>query len=582
MWVLDTILHAPEGIFDPSLVDRTLHFVEGHFIVGRKLKQAAGGLGADIVFKGDGSISRQHCQFTITRLPDPFSFDSRPCISITDLGSSFGTFVNDVKLAHQAPQELQEGDVLAFGKQRGQVRYLQLTGVMSRLNKHNRPEIVDHAAQIGMHLTKEPSKRATHCVTDTGSSFVATLKILWALVYEQPIITVAWMMDVLARQELHEELPRLDVSIENDAQYVLNENRRTLFSGIFVLFFRPIQVEGMIQEMGGTEYAVYRHQADLTLKAFQIMLEARGQDQLLVVPEVKPSKSDRPMDEFLQLAMSKGGIVTGETEFASIIVRTKRMNEPVEEQEEKDNSHVLDTFEEEKNEQQHKRARVSSPEFSPHEPKKMKYQKEEKSSVEDLTPLPTMTMEDEENTEMSTSILDMQENRISTPDVVIQPPEDSATYVSESRSRNRSLNGTPDQDGWISKPTGKTRPDCPSRELDENELAEPVGVIVSQLIVASSPPGVSARPFGRSNGHANQRNGKTFRKGNVNVSGCQPHEFIPFSKMIATRPMDSVHSLAMEKEEEEWEQQERLANELFDMREKKGKSKRIKRYNAIK
>ena len=52
-------------------------------------------------------VSREHCQFRI---------DPRGNLLVTDLGSTNGTFVNDVRLAPHAPTQVQVDDVVRIGE----------------------------------------------------------------------------------------------------------------------------------------------------------------------------------------------------------------------------------------------------------------------------------------------------------------------------------------------------------------------------------------------------------------------------------------------------------------------------------
>ncbi|KAG7384261.1 hypothetical protein PHYBOEH_009580 [Phytophthora boehmeriae] len=252
MWVLDVV--ADEG----GAADTTFYLVAGEWSVGRKR--------CHFNFQSDASISRTHALIRVGALTDEQLTDpaTRPTLELVDQNSRFGSFVNQEQCLET--RRLHHGDQISFGAKRTvlRVRYQVFVLVASRIQRANRAQVNDTCQRIGMHLVPAESKDATHCIMDPGR-IVATVKVLWALVYNQPVVCTPWIYAILNRSSLAEPLPRCEDFLPSDpampaveSNYLPNPLRKSLFSGFVVVFLMPQQMQELIEAMGGIVIAAYK------------------------------------------------------------------------------------------------------------------------------------------------------------------------------------------------------------------------------------------------------------------------------------------------------------------------------------
>ncbi|KAG3033991.1 hypothetical protein JG687_00000462 [Phytophthora cactorum] len=252
MWVLDVV--AGEG----GGADTTFYLVTGEWSVGRKR--------CHFNFHADSSISRTHAlirvgALTPEQLGDP---STRPTLELVDKNSRFGSFVNQEQSF--GTRSLRHGDQISFGAKKTvlRVRYQVFVLVASRIQRASRAQVNDTCQRLGMHLIAAESKDATHCIMDPGR-IVATVKVLWALVYNQPVVCTPWIYAILNRSSLSEPLPRCEEFLPSDplvpsveSNYLPNSLRKTLFQGYAVVFLTPQSMQELIAAMGGVVIAAYK------------------------------------------------------------------------------------------------------------------------------------------------------------------------------------------------------------------------------------------------------------------------------------------------------------------------------------
>ncbi|KAL4151967.1 hypothetical protein PRNP1_008903 [Phytophthora ramorum] len=249
MWVLDVV--AGDG------TDTTFYLVAGEWSVGRKR--------CHFNFHADSSISRTHALIRVGALTPQQLMDpsTRPALELVDQKSRFGSFVNQEQIF--GTRRLRHGDQISFGAKKTvlRVRYQVFVLVASRIQRASREQVNDACQRIGMHLIVAESKDATHCIMDPGR-IVATVKVLWALVYNQPVVCTPWIYAILNRSSLSEPLPRCEEFLPSDpsipsveSNYLPNPQRKTLFQGYVVVFLTPQSMQELIAAMGGVVIAAY-------------------------------------------------------------------------------------------------------------------------------------------------------------------------------------------------------------------------------------------------------------------------------------------------------------------------------------
>nr|CCA18127.1 conserved hypothetical protein [Albugo laibachii Nc14] len=160
---------------------------------------------------------------------------------------------------------LNAGDQITFGAKKTiiHVRWCSFNLVTSRLEKEQRKKVEEACQNLGMHLLPSNSRSVTHCIIESVG-MVATEKILWALVYNQYVVTIAWLDAVIERSNLAIPLPKCEnyTPVDNNdsemmSKYLPNPARKNLFRDWLVIFLAPSSMEGMVREMGGLELSAY-------------------------------------------------------------------------------------------------------------------------------------------------------------------------------------------------------------------------------------------------------------------------------------------------------------------------------------
>ncbi|CAI5712843.1 unnamed protein product [Hyaloperonospora brassicae] len=253
MWVVDVVADSS------SAGSTTFSLVAGEWTVGRTH--------CDLTFATDASVSRTHAllrvgALTAEQLDDPAT---RPPLELVDTNSRFGSFVNHEQCF--GTRQLQAGDEVSFGAKKIvlRVRYHVFVLVASRLQRSKRAQVHDACQCLGMHLIAGASKDATHCIMDQGR-IVATVKVLWALVYNQPVVCTQWLDAILNRSSLSDPLPRCEEFLPADPSmpsvernYLPNALRKTLYRGLAVVFLTPQSMQELIPAMDGVVVTAYKH-----------------------------------------------------------------------------------------------------------------------------------------------------------------------------------------------------------------------------------------------------------------------------------------------------------------------------------
>ncbi|KDO24202.1 hypothetical protein SPRG_10631 [Saprolegnia parasitica CBS 223.65] len=247
MWVLEW---ESEGV--------TLRLVQGEWTLGRK--------GNALNFPNDSSISRQHAKLHVGGLEHLDRIAELPSFTLVDSKSRFGTFVNGAQIKENVPVDLRVGDKISFGAKNTVlvVGYVRMVARISRIQKTNRRRLLENCKLIGMHVVANPVPEITHCLMDAGN-FVATEKILWALVHAHPVVSSDWVQAVVARESLSSDLPRyegfLPIQASQQAHatpsYLLDTRRCSLYNDFFVVFLVPTSMGPLVQAMGGVVYLAY-------------------------------------------------------------------------------------------------------------------------------------------------------------------------------------------------------------------------------------------------------------------------------------------------------------------------------------
>lgn len=526
MWSLEVIENE-----STNKILETLYLNSGEYSVGRK--------GCDYNLNSNRSISRKHAIFYVSKLTTVQDPDCKSQFRIQDSNSTFGTIVNGKKIDEAV--ELKHEDRIQFGEASSKhvyflVRYLPWMGVITRVGKGDRLKVVECAKRMGMHIVSTPTEKMTHCIKEAGS-VVATVKVLWALAYNAGIVTQAWMEAVISRKKMIDPLPRLEDYLPvEEHMYLPNEARKSLFENIHVLFLATHEVEGMIEVLHGSEYAVHsvKDVKKGTKEMERQIAMYTGKKRILVVPGMDDSTVD---GNRLALAIRLGCQEVPGSDLVSCIIYSKLVVEHID----------LDTT-----------------------------QRMESNDKSDDSSVDTKLSEG--------TVLDHNEMAIAWKAKEQKSMQDAQHVESGELNSHPSLESVSDQSivgndhaEWMTRPsqiekqvTKKKKPNvrreerqAPSSPVSRRKLRELTGHIVHEKAIVETcslvmPILSTINPTGPSKG-------KTFVKGNENIARAATNlpNFIPYEKTFTATPKASSHYNTLREEQEELQAQELLADRMF-------------------
>ncbi|KAF0689633.1 Aste57867_18932 [Aphanomyces stellatus] len=280
----------------------SLHLVQGEWTLGRK--------GNVLNFPKDSSISRNHAEFHVGGLQDLENVNELPSFHLIDKKSRFGTYLNDVQIVANTPMLLRSGDKITFGAKSTvlRVRYFKLVARTTRIHKANRKKLLDGCKVIGMHVVTAPLEDVNYCITDPGK-FVATEKVLWALVHNHPIVSSDWVQAIFRRKSMADELPHCEdfvpkqegMTEESTPSYGADPRRFSLYSKFFVVFLAPSSMEPLIPVMGGEVFAAYRISDDQDVVE---KLRKSSRIVLVIYPSTSPDAGQQSEKQSMSKAQS--------------------------------------------------------------------------------------------------------------------------------------------------------------------------------------------------------------------------------------------------------------------------------------
>ncbi|TDH64840.1 uncharacterized protein CCR75_008850 [Bremia lactucae] len=558
MWVLDA--ESSDGN-----LKTTFYLAAGEWSVGRK--------NCHFSFYADLSISRVHALIRVgalssKQLEDP---STRPTLELVDKNSRFGSFVNQQQII--GTRSLQHGDEISFGAKTTvlRLRYQIFILVASRIRRANRAKLNDACQCLGMHIIAMESKNATHCIMDPGH-VVATIKMLWALVYNQPVVCTPWIYAILNRSNLSEPLPRCEDFLpanssapSKESNYLPNPLRKTLFEGYGVVFFTPQLIQEIIAAMGGVVIAAYEDPREISDFLRQLALLAKHKRLLLVDSSQESGFSgiggqnkqrskatvDSPCfaenaDQRAKFLLSIGGIFTSVQELAASVILVKppsTSNSP-------SFSSSLASYADSQvqniiawHEGNHKGANVKS--------KQMKIVEDTvgtcKKSSEQITGPHNDTVKVHMSKDGKGNLC---KTRIPDESQEVALVSRESELVMPIRKRNDELASS-----W------KSSCDLQSRDvkLEADDIRKPI-VVSCSLIVKRSEPDQSNKKD-----RSGLENFKRFKKGNGCGSGSSTTSLFPQRTIISI--VDNAECKALQESLEVMEAQERIAEELFAMGE---------------
>ncbi|XP_063592973.1 nibrin-like isoform X2 [Penaeus indicus] len=212
-----------------------------------------------ILLRDDNSISRQHASITVTHsLSDLKNITALPKVTLSELGSKYGTFVNEgieknCKLANKSTTELKDGDRIRFGMLANVWRlgYKPLVVTASTLKPEHKKGLADDLLKLGGHLVSEWNPACSYLVMN---NITLTVKVVCALAGARPIVTpeffTKWAEAVVKKEPLpnaSDFLPPLqELSLDKSkVDFSPMEARKSVLQGRTLLFSSAKQISRM-------------------------------------------------------------------------------------------------------------------------------------------------------------------------------------------------------------------------------------------------------------------------------------------------------------------------------------------------
>ncbi|CAH0491187.1 unnamed protein product [Peronospora farinosa] len=579
MWVLDVVAG------DNKCSNTTFYLVAGEWSIGRKH--------CHFNFHADTSISRTHAlirvgALTFEQLEDP---STRPVLELVDMNSRFGSFVNQEQCLDT--RRLRHGDQISFGAKKIvlRVRYQVFVLVASRIHRANRPQVNDTCQRIGMHLLGTETKDATHCIMDPGR-IVATVKVLWALVFNQPVVCTPWIYAILNRSSLSEPLPRCEEFLPSDpsipsmeSNYLPNPLRKTLFLGYAVVFLTPQSMQELIPAMGGVVLAAYQGYKEDNNLLRELESLASSKRLLLVEPQkgAEFSSTARQSEQRasavddhafplaiaerrVDLLKSMGAVFTSVQELAASVIFVKTptaLNDSVFSSHAGSSIHVM-SFPE--------HLSLRSTLTAEHEDQEIQLNQEEQGAdYKENNVADAMIKKDSEHlTDPHYNSAEVKGGAFEDPDINIVQVPDMGTQEQDEASSSPGMSErvmmpekSKDMDLSAWKSSRVLRHDVKPEQ--QGDFGKPV-VVSCELIVKKRE--LSGQGKKREPGLVNY---KRFKKGNGYKSRSSTASLFPQQTILSV--VDNADRVALQENLETMEEQERIAEELFAMGEGRTKTK---------
>ncbi|KAJ8728109.1 hypothetical protein PYW08_016494 [Mythimna loreyi] len=209
----------------------------GQIVIGRSIDNQV----CDFAIPDDPSLSRKHATLAVT---DNGLF-------LQDLGSRYGTFINNNKAVANSNIKLNENDVVMFGKMNNvwKVNVINLVTCTSTLKGENLQNLKLTMSKIGGMIKGDWDDTCNYL---TMPAITLTIKVVLALVQGSNIVTVDFWNKCLenvtkltALPDPHEFLPQVVESTLNRevVSFLPDSRRKALFEGKKFIFFSRRQYE---------------------------------------------------------------------------------------------------------------------------------------------------------------------------------------------------------------------------------------------------------------------------------------------------------------------------------------------------
>jgi hypothetical protein len=236
--------------FVASILDRIIYIKTGKTSIGRK--------GCDIELN-DQSLSRTHANL----------FLSDGVLKLEDVGSKYGTFINDKRSDEDRVQpnqlvELQNGDRVLFGRMENEwiVHYREQKTAFSMLPLERKAKLSPLLQSLNVKVSESFDSTCTHLTMPSQTD--VSIKLIEALIACTSIVTPKYWNAVQISVANNQPLPKaIDFTpnvkeegfvTSESISLAVNENRKKLFAGKTVVFTSSALLkvyEALILKAGG-------------------------------------------------------------------------------------------------------------------------------------------------------------------------------------------------------------------------------------------------------------------------------------------------------------------------------------------
>ncbi|KAG5518961.1 hypothetical protein PMAC_002492 [Pneumocystis sp. 'macacae'] len=255
MWILESNLDELNGILMLSLIyinsrctNTLILGVRRCLRPGKEYLVGRAKYITDITIESK-TVSKIHAKFVVGIAKDGSSLllNEKIPIYVIDLGSKFGTIVNDVQLMNMSKKCDQDSQEIIFAKCQGKFR-LFWNPIVFTLSGIKLKDIQPLVEVYGIKITKEYSEKTTHVISKQRN----TAKNLQALIYGAFVVTNSYINELIETISLIEL--NFDHGFPNPQKHVPPDNiystinaspedfmpdnkRRHLFQGLTFIFF---------------------------------------------------------------------------------------------------------------------------------------------------------------------------------------------------------------------------------------------------------------------------------------------------------------------------------------------------------
>ncbi|VEN57567.1 unnamed protein product [Callosobruchus maculatus] len=283
---------------------KKIYLLKDKYEVGRK--------NCDFLIENDLSISRKHATIEVENNK----------VKITDAASKYKSFLNGEEMTPNVACLLRCGDEIQFGVYNSKFRleHQKFVTTATRLSGAEKMQLKNEMQSIHGSYVEEWSQDCTHL---TVKEIALTVKVLYALIDDKPIIMPQYWTALKKHVTLGEDAPKIEdynkppvnETLLSRVEWKREINRTNLFKNKLFIFLTENSkktMEGVISRLGGTSIAWEKNpMASEDVKK-------SPKDIIVIQPLEKTQNSS--FEELTRIVLAKGHRLIPQQEIALAVV----------------------------------------------------------------------------------------------------------------------------------------------------------------------------------------------------------------------------------------------------------------------